>query len=479
MRASRTERSPVVIAGGGVAGLAAAWRLRRAGFRDHVVLDLGDAAGGTARGGRTGAHAYPWGAHYLPTPLARQRGLVAFLRDAGIVDRIDEGGRAVAAMRHRVRAPQERVCQWGYWREGLWPADGQSADDVAQYERFREIVRSYVPTDDERAFDLPLDRSSAAARELDRIDAATWAAAEGLVGERIRWYLEYATRDDFGATLEQTSAWALLHYFCCRLSTGGDSGEYLTWPSGNQFLIDRLLDDSAAAPRTGQLALDVRPDTPRVEVLDVRSGARYAIDSEQVIVAAPQFVVGRLLAEDPAAESRARFRYGSWVVANVHLRDVPPSRGFGLCWDNVIYGSDSLGYVDAGHQVDRLGRDRVWTWYLPLVGDDEASIRADLERARWPQWRDRVLADLRRGHPDVESYVERIDVWRWGHAMVKPYPGFLFGGDRDAARAPFGGLHFAHSDVGGLPLFEEAFAAGVRAAEEVLGARGIPFEPLG
>src|SRR4051794_28660609 len=37
---------PVVIVGGGVAGLSAAWRLARAGFRDFVVLELETAVGG-------------------------------------------------------------------------------------------------------------------------------------------------------------------------------------------------------------------------------------------------------------------------------------------------------------------------------------------------------------------------------------------------------------------------------------------------
>jgi hypothetical protein len=39
--------------------------------------------------------------------------------------------------------------------------------------------------------------------------------------------------------------------------------------------------------------------------------------------------------------------------------------------------------------------------------------------------------------------------------------------------APEGGVHFAHADSAGLPLFEEAQDAGVRAAEAILAARGV------
>jgi hypothetical protein len=37
---------------------------------------------------------------------------------------------------------------------------------------------------------------------------------------------------------------------------------------------------------------------------------------------------------------------------------------------------------------------------------------------------------------------------------------------------PWRGIHFAHSELSGMALFEEAFYHGVRAAEEVLAARG-------
>ncbi len=42
--------------------------------------------------------------------------------------------------------------------------------------------------------------------------------------------------------------------------------------------------------------------------------------------------------------------------------------------------------------------------------------------------------------------------------------------------APLGAVHFAASDLGGLPLLEEAQWAGVRAAEEALAAMNVPFE---
>jgi hypothetical protein len=67
---------------------------------------------------------------------------------------------------------------------------------------------------------------------------------------------------------------------------------------------------------------------------------------------------------------------------------------------------------------------------------------------------------------------------RWGHAMIRPRPGFVWGGARRAAARPYRAVHFANSDLSGVGLFEEAFYHGVRAAEEVLAARGAPTQTL-
>ena len=36
--------------------------------------------------------------------------------------------------------------------------------------------------------------------------------------------------------------------------------------------------------------------------------------------------------------------------------------------------------------------------------------------------------DLRRAHPEISQLTRRLDVMRWGHAMIRPRAGFLWGG---------------------------------------------------
>jgi S-adenosylmethionine decarboxylase len=52
--------------------------------------------------------------------------------------------------------------------------------------------------------------------------------------------------------------------------------------------------------------------------------------------------------------------------------------------------------------------------------------------------------------------------------MPRPAPGFLSAAGRSAMQAGHDGVFYAHSDVSGLPLFEEAQYRGVLAAEQAM-----------
>ena len=189
-----------------------------------------------------------------------------------------------------------------------------------------------------------------------------------------------------------------------------------------------------------------------------------------MIFAAPQF-----LAKFSIRPSRMTpphylnaFQYGAWMVANLHLRDRPIDRGFPLAWDNVLYESPSLGYVVNTHQrgVDHGGC--VFTYYFPMTGADPRESRAKLLGTDRDGWAEVALADLGRAHREIRGLTEKLDVMRWGHAMIRPTPGFIWGPDRRRAAVPFRGIHLAAADLSGIPIFEEALSHGTRAADECL-----------
>ena len=146
--------------------------------------------------------------------------------------------------------------------------------------------------------------------------------------------------------------------------------------------------------------------------------------------------------------------------------------GFPLCWDNVLYDSPSLGYVVATHQDGPESGPTVLTYYYPLVDSDAKAGRRRLLELDWAQWAEVVLSDLERAHPGLRNYVDRIDIARWGHGMVRSTPGRIWDGQRELAATPHGRIHFAHSDLSGVALFEEAFDRGNRAAAQIVTRMG-------
>ena len=134
----------VLIVGGGVAGLSAARKLKQSGIDRFVLLELEEKPGGTSVSGESDLVAYPWGAHYLPVPLAHNAPLIELLDEMGIVESLAEDGSPVIAEQHLCRAPQERVFHDGVWHEDLYLRSGASDADLAELDSFKKKVREFV-----------------------------------------------------------------------------------------------------------------------------------------------------------------------------------------------------------------------------------------------------------------------------------------------------------------------------------------------
>lgn len=461
------QQHDVVIVGAGMSGLSAAWRLEHAGFRDYVMLELEPVSGGTSRSGHSRVSSYPWGAHYVPAPMPEDRALIRLLREMGVME-----GETIGEQ-YLCRDPQERLFFRGRWYEGLYLHAGASDDDLRQLRKFENEIAKWVGWRDSRgrrAFTIPTAACSddAEVMQLDRLTMGEWLDQHSFTSPRLRWLVEYGCRDDYGSLLDDTSAWAGVFYFASRVPKAGEESlPLITWPEGNGRIVAHLA--RSARSETGWLVTTVIPSPTGVDVIaESRDGRNLrGIHAKHVIFAAPQFIAAHLI---EGYRDVREFVYGSWLVANLTLRDRPQANSFPLAWDNVLYESRSLGYVTATHQSGIDYGATVLTYYYPLCDADPRQSRQKLLSAGRDEWAEVALSDLSHAHANIRELTERLDVMRWGHAMIRPRAGFINSAARRRAGEPYRNIHFANSDLSGVALFEEALYHGIRAAEEVLQA---------
>ncbi len=476
----------VAIVGSGIAGLTCAWRLAREGHRRFALVTgpepHGNAASGTAAVGGERLR-YPTGAHYLPLPSRESTHVRSMLADFGVI--VDGADRDAPTFDERVvvHAPDERLFRDGRWQEGLVPDGSPQAD---RFFRRIDALRDQRGADGRRVFTVPIAAASTdpAWTALDATTFADWLAADGYDDPALRWYLDYCCRDDYGADAHRVSAWAGLHYFAARngRATNAQRGAVLTWPEGLDALATALDDaafDARARPlRLDGTALSIRDRAGGVDVTCLAADGRstFAVRARRVVCAMPLHVAAHVVGALPGSGYDPRThapRVAPWLVANVVMNRHPEEEpGAPLAWDNVLYGSDGLGYVDATHQAIRVAPPEatVFSAYRAFGDGDVDAARRWMDTATASEIGDVATAELRQVYGwRLGPCVDRVDVTLRGHAMASPAPGTHANAGLRALRDADGPLLFAHADLSGYSVFEEAAWWGWQAADRILG----------
>jgi hypothetical protein len=485
---SVTIETDVLIAGSGIGGLTAAWQLSKLGVHDLLIID-GPERHGNAAAGRDGDLVFPTGAHYLPLPSMESVHVREMLYDFGVIQRDPYGERPTYDERYLVHSPAERVLYRGAWQEGYLPSAGVSAQEREEHVRFFATVDWYSAArgkDGRRAFAVPLELSSddEKFRALDRLSFKSWLDGIDLKSPTLHWYLDYCCRDDYGRHYDEVSAWAGLHYFCGRdgLAANAERGAVLTWPQGLAALADNL---GSTAPQhwlSGSVAqLHATSSGVEALVMSLDGGLKAVrVKARQAIAAMPLFILQHVFADASGygfLPQRDVPAYAPWLVSNFVMRAFPEERsGAPLSWDNVAYKEPGLGYVVSTHQEIRASRpDRsAFTAYHALSDLEPEAGRRWLMDASAANLLQAASRDLTLAYGwRLPLCVEHVAITVRGHAMAIPEPGFLSNPGRLSLRNAAGPIFFAHSDLSGLSLFEEAAWWGYRAARRLAAARGI------
>jgi len=468
------ETTKVTIIGGGIAGLSAAWWLTKNGIDDFVILDLEKEVGGNSTSGQNQYGAYPWGAHYVPIPNSESAYVRQLFEELKIIQGYNQAGLPIYDELMLCHEPQDRLFKDGSFHEGLVPKRGlqkNESDDIARF--FAKMIEFRLASgkDGKMAFTIPLDLSSQDEQfiKLDKISMSDWLKENGFATRPLLWYVNYCCRDDYGSTTDNISA--------CRRGTAAnaEANAVLTWPQGNGFLVEKLRAPLARQIRTSALASQVRQVDEKVLTTYINEHEKSTvIESDWVIFAAPRFVARHVI-ETSSNKTTGDFdftslSYAPWMVANISLRRLPEAHGLAPAWDNVSYYSDSLGYVSANHQeISTRQKPVVITYYFPLSSKQPKASREELFKSSSEKWSKIIIDDLSAMHAGIEDEILSIDLWPWGHGLIRPSVGLIWGETRRQMKKVCGKILFAHSDMSGMSNFEEAQYHGVQAAKRVLG----------
>src|ERR671915_554277 len=424
----------VVIIGGGIAGLAAAWRLRH---RDVLLLEAGDRLGGRMRSDPCGDYWLANGAHLFPGPAslvdrrARRCGPEA---GAGTGSMMGLAAGSKLLTRGRVetypfRLPMSVRDRIAFARAGL-----KVQRAVARYHRL-ECRHDF---EDHRTFGEFLGPLPPAVHEIFSC-AAHRATAE----------------------LDELSAGCGIGLFA------------LVWGGKGSLIARNLLGGSGQLPAALGRELGSRARV-RCRVHAVRpDGAELAVhhdggevSARQVIVAAQAPHAAPLVAPvaEKAAAALSQLTYGAFLSVAVETREIGA-----MPYDDV-YAMATPGrvfdmFTNQAQALRRGGPRRPGGSLMLFAG---ARGAAALMRERDELIVERFLADLHELYPQTRGAIARATVHRWELGNVYARPGrSRLQASLDGALGAHENLHLAGDYFAELGNIEAAARTGLAAAERV------------
>ena len=462
-----------LIVGAGVSGLSAAYFLEKRNFKDYLILEADSKIGGNSSASQNDVSKFPNGAHYLPIIRNDDPLLLSFLQEFGIVTGFKDN-LPIYKDEYLCHAPDERLFIKGRWQQSLIPSFSLSAVEQQQFRDFFEYTHSLQNKkgrDGKYLFSIPVDQSSQDVDwlKLDQISFTDFLNQKSWLNPALNWYVNYCCRDDFGIDANLTSAWAGLHYFSSRngKAANAEPQSVLTWPEGNAFLVDCLISKISRSIKTECTVRSVSKTKKGYEVLFVDNEMKVQkISCKKIIYAVPQTVVAHI---QPELNIEVGSQFNPWVLINLKVKKSVLENNSYLAWDNVRFGSDSLGYINSSHQLLSAESEFVnITFYHAF-----SSALAKEERAKlWKKTKEELLQialeDIGKMHANFSSYVEEAHIKILGHGMVGPRVNYIWKDRNKIYDRDNSSIIMAHTERAGISIFEEAFHQGQQAAEKIL-----------
>ncbi|MBI5289213.1 MAG: FAD-dependent oxidoreductase [Chloroflexi bacterium] len=433
----------IIVVGGGIAGLTAAYTLQKDGF-DVEVLERNDEPGGRMRSERHGDFVVDRGAQFIASSYRNMRALVDELGLKAQVRRLKTGRGATLRNGRFVRSNYAGLKAILRARDLSWGSRVRLPGILFELRRNKRLLDFYAiekaaPLDDATAHDWALRRYG---REvLNYIIEPPFASTFTVLPENLSRAFVLATIDYmFG-------------------------GFRLSAFQGGNGLLTRTL----ASKLRVRTSVEASGITHTADDVSVRLGTGETLTADAVVVATPGNHVARLC-ETLTAEERRFFdsvRYASSIICFVMTSDTEADPGiYGLGIGRTegvrLYGmameNPKEGAVPAGKTMFNCALSEAYAAELMHKSDDEVAAATLEELSKLP------LRGL--------DKTERVVVHRWPELVPQFYHGYIrslaaFKDRRERSDRIF----FAGDYLVG-PYTEAAVTSGLRAAGDVCGRFG-------
>ena len=431
-RPPASARHDVVIVGGGVSGLAAAYRLQH---RDFLLLEKEPHWGGNAYAMEYEGSIYATGSAFL----AKDEYTYHFAKEIGLEPL-------------PVNSPDASIIR-GELIPDTW---GQGLDRLPYPPAIRESFNKF------RNEMLAIDVEKRG-KELNNKPFSDFM--KGYPEELTQWW-DYFGPSNWGAMAEGTAADLGISALQEMVEESQLDDRY-TWPGGlgaiTKKLADILQPKYLDRMRTGATTVAVVSEKEDVHVTYMQSGELKTVAAKAVLMATPKFITRRIVDGLPDKQSDAmhQIRYIPYPVVNL-IFDKPV---FNHGYDTWCPGNAFTDFVVADWVIHKQPgyqqKFNIISCYAPMKEEDRGQLLSEAGARRIAA---NVLSDFQKLMPTLSVDPVEVHIYRRGHPLYMSTPG-LFTQIQPLARHPMDRVFFANTDSQGP---ESTTNGGILAAQRAV-----------
>jgi len=410
-----TQKADVVIIGGGVAGLSAAYFLRG---KEWLLLEKEDHFGGNAFQEEYDGQPFATGSAY------------AYRGDEG-----DHLAKEIGLTLLPVDNPDPTIINKTFvpdtWKAGL--------DQLPYPKEVRESFRKFR----DEMMKIKVREKMA---ELDTQPLTNFTS--GYAPEITQWWDGYGP-SNWGATTADTSAFVGISSMQ-DLASGGDAKRVIL-PGGLGCITHKLVEVLQPKYKERMLGdatvVAVVQDKDAVRVTYLREGKLITVSAKAVLMCTPKHITSRIVLGLPPDQKTAmrHIRYAPYPVVNLIFDQPVYNRGY----DNWCPGNSFTDFIVADWTVRNTPgykqKNNILSFYTPLREEQRSTL---LDEEDCKSLAARVLADFQKLMPEFNVNPVEVRIYRRGHPMFMAVPGH-YTKTRIAAAHPMDRIFFGNADSGG------------------------------